>query len=69
MACGNWTSVASASGRSPTGADSVAAHLERVPRLAALWIDRDVGLLRWAPFAALCFVAIWLLVRSRRVVV
>ena len=24
-------------------------YLERIPRLAALWIDRDVGLLRWAP--------------------
>ena len=40
----------------PTGADSVAEHLERVPRLAALWIDRDVGLLRWAPVLALSVV-------------
>ena len=40
-------------GRSPTGADSVAEHVERLPRLAALWIDRDVGLLRWAPVLAL----------------
>jgi hypothetical protein len=49
-----------------TGASGVAEHLARAPRLLGLWIDRDVGLLRWAPFAALAFAAIWLLVRSRR---
>jgi len=49
-----------------TGASGVLDHLARVPRLLGLWIDRDVGLLRWAPFGALAFVAIWLLVRSRR---
>ena len=49
-----------------TGASGVGAHLARAPRLLGLWIDRDVGLLRWAPFAALAFVAIWLLLRSRR---
>jgi hypothetical protein len=49
-----------------TGASGVGAHLARAPRLLGLWIDRDVGLLRWAPFAALSFVALWLLARSRR---
>ena len=49
-----------------TGASGIGAHLARAPRLLGLWIDRDVGLLRWAPFAALAFVAIWLLLRSRR---
>jgi hypothetical protein len=49
-----------------TGASGIGAHLARAPRLVGLWIDRDVGLLRWAPFAALAFVAIWLLLRSRR---
>jgi hypothetical protein len=58
--------AASASGRSPTGAESVADHLERLPRLAALWVDRDVGLLRWAPVLALSLFAAWLLWRSRR---
>jgi len=58
--------AASASADSPTGADSVAEHLERLPRLAALWIDRDVGLLRWAPVLALSVFAAWLLWRSRR---
>ncbi len=32
-----------------TGASSVADYAERLPRLAELWVDRDVGLLRWAP--------------------
>ncbi|MEA2321473.1 MAG: hypothetical protein QOD81_1323 [Solirubrobacteraceae bacterium] len=50
----------------PTGTSGVLDHLARAPRLLGLWIDRDVGLLRWAPFAALCLVALWLLVRSRR---
>jgi hypothetical protein len=59
--------AASSSGRSPTGADSLWEHLERLPRLAALWIDRDVGLLRWAPVLALSLFAAWLLWRSRRV--
>jgi hypothetical protein len=49
-----------------TGASGVGAHLARAPRLLGLWIDRDVGVLRWAPFAALSFVALWLLARSRR---
>jgi hypothetical protein len=50
----------------PTGADSLADYLERVPRLATLWVDPQDGLLRWAPFFALAFYAIWLLFRSRR---
>ena len=37
-----------------------------MPRLVALWIDRDVGLLRWAPVLALAFLGAWLLWRSRR---
>lgn len=49
----------------PTGADTVTDYLERAPRLAGLWLDRDAGLLRWAPFAALALFALWLLWRSR----
>jgi hypothetical protein len=41
-------------------------YLERLPRLAGLWLDREVGLLRWAPVLALVFFAGWLLYRSRR---
>jgi hypothetical protein len=59
--------AASSSGRNPTGAGSLGEHLERLPRLAGLWIDRDVGLLRWAPVLALSLFAAWLLWRSRRV--
>ena len=49
-----------------TGAAFPVGYLDRAYRLVALWIDRDYGLLRWAPFLALAFVAIWLLWRSRR---
>ena len=41
-------------------------YLERLPRLAGLWLDREAGLLRWAPLLALVFFAGWLLYRSRR---
>jgi hypothetical protein len=41
-------------------------YVERLPRLPGLWLDRDVGLLRWAPLLALVFFAGWLLYRSRR---
>ena len=59
-------SAVAASGEPATGASSVGDYLERVPRLAALWIDRDAGLLRWAPVLALAVFAAWLLFRSRR---
>jgi hypothetical protein len=49
-----------------TGADSFGEYAERVVRLAELWVDRDVGLLRWAPVVALAFLGAWLLLRSRR---
>jgi len=49
-----------------TGATSAADYAARIPRLAELWIDRDVGLLRWAPVLALAFLGAWLLWRSRR---
>jgi hypothetical protein len=49
-----------------TGASSAADHAERAGRLGALFLDRDVGLLRWAPVVALAFLGGWLLWRSRR---
>jgi hypothetical protein len=49
-----------------TGAGSAADYAARIPRLAELWLDREVGLLRWAPLFALAFVGAWLLWRSRR---
>jgi len=48
------------------GADSAGEVLERWPRLVGWWLDRDDGMLRWAPFAALGLLALWLLWRSRR---
>jgi hypothetical protein len=50
----------------PLGADSLGDVLARWPRLVGWWLDRDDGMLPWAPFAALGFVALWLLWRSRR---
>jgi hypothetical protein len=58
-----WSALPS--GVSPTGAFSVAEHLERAPRLLTLWLDPADGLLRWAPIFALVFFAAWLLRRSR----
>ncbi len=40
--------------------------LDRAPRLVGLWLDRDFGVLRWAPLVALAFYALWLLWRSHR---
>lgn len=37
-----------------------------VTRLVSVWLDRDAGLLRWAPVLALAGVATWSLWRSRR---
>ena len=49
-----------------TGADGPLGYLERSYRLAALLIDREVGLLRWAPVLALALAGAWLLLRERR---
>ena len=57
---------ASRPGVTATGAQTVADYVERVPRLLTLWVDPDVGLLRWAPIFALAFLGAWLLLRSRR---
>jgi hypothetical protein len=58
-------SSVAASGEPPTGADSVGDYAGRAPRLAALWLDRDVGLVRWAPVLLLVLFSIWLLWRAR----
>jgi hypothetical protein len=39
---------------------------DRLPRIVGVWLDRDGGLVRWAPVLALGFWAAWLLWRSRR---
>jgi hypothetical protein len=49
-----------------TGASSARDYVERIPRLVSVWVERDAGLLRWAPVLALAFLGAWLLWRSRR---
>ena len=53
-------------GETATDAAFPLGYLERSYRLVALLIDRDYGLLRWAPVFALVFPGLWLLYRSRR---
>jgi hypothetical protein len=53
-------------GTSATGASSFGDYLDRAPRLAGLFLDRDVGLVRWAPVLLLAFVGVWLLWRGHR---
>jgi hypothetical protein len=54
------------SGLSPTGVHTFADYAHRVPRVAGLLIDRDYGVLRWAPVLALALVGVWLLWRGHR---
>jgi len=49
-----------------TGIDDPMDVLERLPRLLGVLIDRDVGVLRWAPVLVLPGWAVWLLARSLR---
>jgi hypothetical protein len=53
-------------GESATDAEFPAGYLDRAYRLVALFIDRDYGLLRWAPVFALAFAGLWWLWRSHR---
>jgi hypothetical protein len=53
-------------GESATDASFPGGYLERVYRLVALFLDREYGLLRWAPVFALAFVGLWWLWRSLR---
>jgi hypothetical protein len=49
-----------------TGASNASDYLRRAARLATAWVAPDHGLLLWAPFLALAFVALFLLWRSHR---
>ncbi|HEY2602049.1 MAG TPA: hypothetical protein VGI67_10865 [Thermoleophilaceae bacterium] len=53
-------------GASATGASSFTDYVDRAPRAAGLFLDRNVGLLRWAPVLLLAFVGLWLLWRGHR---
>ena len=57
---------ADVAGESATDASFPGGYLDRAYRLVALFIDRDYGLLRWAPVFALAFGGLWLLWRTRR---
>jgi hypothetical protein len=64
---GGWTPDAAALDDGPVSeADFPLGYLDRAWRLIAVWIDRDVGLLRWAPVIALSLLVCWLVWRSRR---
>jgi hypothetical protein len=49
-----------------SGASFPGGYVERAYRLVALFVDREAGLLRWAPVLALAFVGAWLLLRERQ---
>ena len=53
-------------GHPPTGLESPTDIAGRVHLLVGLFVDRDYGLLRWAPIFALAFAGAWWLWRSRR---
>lgn len=58
--------AAGARGATATDADFPGGYLARSYRLVALLLDRDYGLLRWAPVFALVLAGAWFLHRSRR---
>jgi hypothetical protein len=58
--------AADVAGETATDAGFPLGYLDRAYRLVALFLDRDYGLLRWAPVFALAFAGLWLLWRSQR---
>jgi hypothetical protein len=52
-------------GESSTDASFPGGYFQRAYRLVALLIDREFGLLRWAPVFLLAGVGVWMLVRTR----
>ncbi len=58
--------AAAVAGQTATDAEFPGGYLQRAYRLVALMIDRDYGLLRWAPVGALALAGLWLVYRSRR---
>jgi hypothetical protein len=57
---------ADVAGETATDAAFPGGYLDRVYRLVALFLDREYGLLRWAPFFALVLAGLWWLWRSHR---
>jgi len=58
--------AAESAGETATDASFPGGYLARAYRLVALFVDRDYGLLRWAPVFALAFVGLWWLWRAHR---
>jgi hypothetical protein len=58
--------AADVSGESATDTSSPGGYAERSYRLVALFLDRNYGLLRWAPVFVLVFAGLWWLWRSHR---
>ena len=58
--------AADVAGETATDASFPIGYLERSYRLVALFIDRNYGLLRWAPVFALAFAGLWWLWRTHR---
>jgi hypothetical protein len=58
--------AADVAGESATDASFPGGYLGRAYRLVALFIDRDYGLLRWAPVFLLAFAGLWWLWRAHR---
>ena len=58
--------AADVAGETATDAEFPLGYLERSYRLVALFLDRNYGLLRWAPVFVLAFAGLWWLWRSRR---
>jgi hypothetical protein len=50
----------------PTPGGGPELRFDRLGHVLGLWVDPDVGLLRWAPVLVLTLVGAWLLWRSRR---
>jgi hypothetical protein len=58
--------TADVEGETATDAAFPLGYADRAYRLVALFLDRDYGLLRWAPVFALLFAGVWWLWRSHR---
>jgi hypothetical protein len=57
---------ADVAGETATDAGFPGGYVNRLYRLVALFLDREYGLLRWAPVFLLAFAGLWLLWRSHR---
>jgi hypothetical protein len=58
--------AADSPGETATDASFPGGYVQRAYRLVGLFLDRDYGLLRWAPFFALTLAGVWWLYHSRR---